>query len=132
VSEQFRQLQNGKPMVLALTVNNTSANQHSFDIAVQVKGSAPPPGYLNVNSDSTQTLLGNWTCKPSEITSPTTDSTFNCTVAIPANTTNTVMVTTGSAFKSSGSSITITSTVTNDNGSTSNLPAPATATGTVA
>ena len=132
VSEQFTQLVNGKPMLLALSVNNSSASQRTFSIRVEVKGTSAPPGFLNVNSDGTQTTLNNWSCSPAEIQSPTTDSIFNCNVTIQANKTDTVMVTTGSSFKASGNTINITSNVTNDNGSTTTLPAPASATGTVA
>jgi len=132
VSEQFTQLVNGKPMLLALSVNNSSASQRTFSIRVEVKGTTAPPNFLNVNSDGTQTTLSNWSCSPTEIQSPTTDSVFNCSVTIQASKTDTVMVTTGSSFKASGNTINITSNVTNDNGSTTNLPAPASATGTVA
>ena len=136
VSEQFLQLQNGKPMWLALSVRNTTATQQSINITVEVKGTTPPPGFLNVNND---TASGNpypsnssWTCNnPAEIASPTTDSFFHCSAVIPANATSTTMVTTGSSFKAAGNTITITSTVNDVNGSTANLPAPATAQGTV-
>ncbi len=132
VGEQFTQLANGKPMLVALTVTNTSAQSHTLDVTVEVKGSAEPPPYLNVNSDSTQTLLANWSCTPGEMQHPTTDNTFTCGVVIPASTANVVMVTTGSNFRSSGASLTVVTTVTQLDGVSSNLPQPVAVTGTVA
>ena len=132
VSEQFTQLANGKPMLLALTVTNTSAQNHTLDVTVEVKGSAAPPPYLNVNSASTQTLLANWSCTPNEVQHPTTDNTFTCGVVIPASTANVVMVTSGSNFNASGASVTVVTTVTQLDGAAADLPQPTSVTGTVA
>ena len=133
VAEQFTQLANGQPMLLGLTVTNTSAAAQTFDMTVEVKGGSSLPPYLNVNSDGTQKRLSNWSCTPNEIQNPTTDNVFSCLgVVIPGNTINVVMVTTGSRFAASGDTISVTATVTQDNGSTANLPAAVTASATVA
>jgi len=102
-------------------------------MTVEVKGTSNLPPYLNVNSDSTQTLLPNWSCTPTEVQHPSTDNVFTCAgVVIPANTANVVMVTTGSRFTASGATVSVTATVTSIDGSAANLPAAATASGNVA
>jgi hypothetical protein len=128
VAERFTQLVNGQPMLLALTVTNTSPSSQTFDMTVEVKGSSNLPGFLNVNNDGTQKRLPNWSCTPNEISNPGADNTFTCLgVMIPASTANVVMVTTGSTFAAPGATVSVTSRVTQDNGSTANLPAAVTA-----
>jgi len=140
VADKFTQLVNGSPMLNQLTVTNTSSSAHTFLITVEVKGTALLPRYLNVNADaSTQPTLASWTCSPHEYggnTPQTADGVFTCNgggtaaISIPANTAQTVMVTTGSAFKSAGNTVTVISTVTSVDGATTNLPAAVTVSGT--
>jgi hypothetical protein len=133
VAEQFTELTNGQPMVMGLTVTNTGATSHTLDVTVEVKGTANLPPYLNVNSDSTQTLLANWSCSPSEVQHPSTDNVFTCAgVVIPASTANVVMVTTGSRFTTSGATVSVTATVTKVDGSTAELPGAVTVSHNVA
>jgi len=126
VSESFTQLANGKPMLLALTVNNTAAAAQTISVTVNVSGPSLA-GFLNVNADSTQALLANWSCTPNEVQRPSGAGPFpfTCTATIPANTSNTVMVSTGSnmATASKGTAVTVSAQVTADSPAGSPLPA---------
>jgi hypothetical protein len=121
-------------MLLALSVDNTAMAAQTVTVSVSVSGSALAP-YLNVNNDSTQVDLTNWNCTPNE-TRPSGAGpfVFTCTASIPAGTTNTVMVTTGSNLPAGakGTSVTVQASVTADTPAGTPFPTPASLTQAVA
>jgi hypothetical protein len=127
-------------MLLQLTVDNTSAVAQTVTMNVTITGTLAR--YLNVNSDSAQVELANWNC-PTTANSQNNEFNasggpgpyeFTCTATIPANTSNTAMVTTGSKLPTTtkGGSVTIATQVTGDTPAGTPYPALVSDTQTIA